>query len=131
MDSIFSANWRECLAAHYTYVIRENDQRTERSLRGVLLNAGFTEDELKQIIIQATAHVDHVSADFVPDLSLLEPEPQASFAIAVPQEVIEAELVEQSLARDEVADADSDPDAAVDDDPPPNDDPGITQLSLF
>jgi hypothetical protein len=131
MDSIFSEDWRDCLAAHYTYVIRENDQRTERSLRGVLINAGFNEDALKQIIIQATAHVDDVSADFVPDFALLEPEPEASFSIAVPQEVIEAELVEQALASDEAADADTDPDAAVDDDSPPNDDPGITQLSLF
>src|SRR5215207_6260796 len=117
MDSIFSEDWRDCLAAHYTYVLRENDQRTERSLRGVLLNAGFTEDELKHIIIQATAHVDDIGADFVPYFGLLEQDqqPEANFSIAVPQEVIEAELVEQSLASDEESDAEP----AVDDDSPP------------
>lgn len=128
MESIFAADWRDCLIAHYAYVVRADDKRTERSLRGVMHNAGFSDDDLKQIIIEATAHIDDVGTDFVPNLSLLEPEPEASVSIAVPQQVIEAELVEQALEQDESADADSD---SADDEPTPKPDPNITQLSLF
>lgn len=127
MESIFSADWRDCLVAHYTHVIRTDDKRTERSLRGVMHNVGFSDDDLKQIIITATAHVDDVGADFVPDLSLLEPEPEPPVMVAVPQEFIEAALVEAALEQEEAADAE----AGEDEDPPPAPDPNITQLSLF
>lgn len=127
MESIFSADWRNCLVAHYTHVIRADDKRTERSLRGVMHNVGFSDDDLKQIIIAATAHVDDVGADFVPDLSLLGPEPEPPVMIAVPQEFIEAAVVEAALEQDEAADAE----AGEDEDPAPAPDPNITQLSLF
>ena len=38
--SIFSDEWRGCLVSHYTHVLRSDDHRTERSLRGVMLDVG-------------------------------------------------------------------------------------------
>lgn len=127
MESIFAADWRDCLVAHYTHVIRTDDKRTERSLRSVMHNVGFSDDDLRQIIISATAHVDDVGADFVPDLSLLEPEPERPVMVAVPQQIIEAAVVEAALEQDEAADVET----AEDEEPPPPTDPNITQLSLF
>ena len=164
-DDIFSDEWRECLRAHYTYVARANDKITERTLRGVMIEAGFTDTELKRIYVLATAHVDDMGEDFVPNMDILESNEAAetaSFAVpavAMPQEVIEAALVEESVALDEAAAAASDAVAEIEalaeaemdeseldesemdeseledesdeleDEPPPA--PDATQLSLF
>jgi len=149
--SIFSDEWRECLRAHFTTVIRNNDKITERTLRSVMFEAGFTDAELKELAVRATMRVEDVDADFVPDMDILEAEPPAEAsgeiftvpAIAVPQEVIEAALVEESIEMDEaIAAADAtQSDAEMDeseletegdtesDEPPPA--PDVTQLSLF
>jgi hypothetical protein len=47
--SIFATEWKDCLIAHYTHVITVQDTVTESSLRGVLLETGFHEDELRLI----------------------------------------------------------------------------------
>lgn len=83
-QSIFSEEWRECLKAHYMYVTRERDARTERTLVGVLHNVGFTDAELNELKIRATMHVDDVGADYVPDLDLLKAAEQAAAVFAVP-----------------------------------------------
>ena len=154
--SIFADEWRDCLRAHYTYVVRNNDKLTERTLRGVMFEAGFTEAELTELTVRATMRAEDMDADFVPDLEILEAASVVvpGIAVAVPQEVIEAELVEESLALGEVtimaefdateADAeidmaeaaveeseanDSEMDETQEDEPPV--DPDITQLSLF
>ncbi len=67
--SIFHDEWRRCLQAHYTDVVRRQDHITERTLRPLLLRAGFREDELRTLYITATMHVDAVADDFVPDFS--------------------------------------------------------------
>ena len=140
-ESIFSTEWRDCLCAHYTYVLRNRDAVTERTLRGVMINAGFTEGELKELYVLATAHVDDVGADFVPDAEFLEQDASASVSVAVamPQEAITAMLVEEAVALDEsanqaAADVEAETAADSDEDTPddtPPDDSGITQLSLF
>lgn len=43
---IFFDEWQACLRAHYIHVIRINDEITEPSLRGVLLQSGLSEDDL-------------------------------------------------------------------------------------
>ncbi|MEP7294084.1 MAG: hypothetical protein ABI835_20015, partial [Chloroflexota bacterium] len=83
---IFSDEWRECLIAHYTSVMRAEDKKTERTLRGVMLEAGFTDSELREITVRATAHVDDVDADFVPDLQI--------FASALPETAAPEPLIE-------------------------------------
>lgn len=130
MPSVFSEEWRDCLRSHYTYVVRTDDRGTERTLRGVMIEAGFNEDEIRQLYVMATAHVDAVSADFVPDMAIFEAEAApVMVAVAVPQEAIEVQLIEESLQRDEIPDAEDE--AGEPEEPPPQDDPDVTQLSLF
>ncbi len=152
--SIFADEWRDCLRAHYMTVVRNNDQLTERTLHGVMFEAGFTEAELTELTVRATMRAEDMDADFVPDMDILDDASVAvpGIAIAVPQEVIEAEMVEESLALDQanamaeldqteadtvfdMADTtvaendDGELDETQDDEPP--DDPDTTQLSLF
>lgn len=69
--SVFSDEWRRCLQEQYKHVARNNDKVTEKSLTPLLQDLGFTEDELKQLYIQATMHADAVPDDFQPDLEIL------------------------------------------------------------
>lgn len=73
--SIFSEEWRDCLREHYKYVVRNNDKITRQTLEPVLEQMGFREDELRELQVQATMHVDDVAEDFVPELDILEQEP--------------------------------------------------------
>jgi hypothetical protein len=103
--SIFADEWRDCLRAHFTNVIRTEDKITERTLRGVMIHeAGFTDAELKELAVLATAHVDDAPADFVPDLEILQEEAPVSVAVAMPEQVIQAMVVEDALERDAQAD---------------------------
>lgn len=146
--SIFSDEWRQCLVAHYTHTLRSSDHRTERSLRGVMLDIGFSEDDLNRLYIDATAHVDDVPNDFIPDSRFLEsilvPESILSLTPTVPSEPSIADAppfeavfddVEDSqelLALDESEIGDDLPDDEPQDgDTPPPADPDATQLSLF
>ncbi len=52
-QNIFSQDWRDCLRAHYMHVIRTNDSVTEPTLHQILLNVGFSEDEIKEMAIVA------------------------------------------------------------------------------
>jgi hypothetical protein len=151
--SIFADEWRDCLRAHFTTVIRNNDKITEKTLRGVMFEAGFTDAELKELTVRATMRAEDMDADFVPDLAVLEDEPVVvpGIAIAVPQEIIEAAVVEESLALDEVATAadlaetetvadfaesemderELETELETESDDEPSEDPDVTQLSLF
>jgi hypothetical protein len=115
--SPFADDWRSCLRAHFIHVIRTNDVRTEPTLTGVLLKAGFSEAELRDLKLCATMHVDDVPADFVPDLEILQPEtapePTVFTAVDVPGAV------------------ETQPDEDLEDEPPPHQDDGPVQLSLF
>lgn len=148
--SIFSDEWRECLVSHYTHVLRSDDHRTERSLRGVMLDVGFTEDDLNRLYIAATAHVDDVPDDFTPDsrfiqavsaqipaapdeVPLISSEPPFENAfedVEDSQELLaveESEMLDESEIGDDLPDDEpQDEDAAA-----PPADPDATQLSLF
>jgi hypothetical protein len=75
-NGIFYTEWLRCLREHYQYVIRENDIVTQKSLINVMYKAGFTDDELNQLRLQATIRAEDVPDDFVPDLNILEPQLQ-------------------------------------------------------
>lgn len=64
--SPFADDWRECLREHYKYVIRTDDKAALQTLPSVLHEAGFSDDDLRQIELEATMHVDDAPADFVP-----------------------------------------------------------------
>ncbi|MFW5709191.1 MAG: hypothetical protein ACOCX5_03105 [Chloroflexota bacterium] len=68
--SIFSDDWRACLREQYKYVIRSQDTVTESSLNDVMYSSGFTEDELKQLRIEATMRVEDNPEGFRPDMNL-------------------------------------------------------------
>ncbi len=70
--SVFFDEWIKSLREQYKYVIRNNDQVTLPSLTAVLHDVGFTDDELAQLRIEATMHVDDVGADYVADMQVLE-----------------------------------------------------------
>jgi len=74
--TVFNDEWRACLREQYKYVILNNDQVTLRSLLPVLDRVGFTDDELAQLRVEATMHIDNVPADFVPDMDILTPTEQ-------------------------------------------------------
>ncbi len=90
--NVFADEWRDCLRFHYIYVLRSNDKRTLASLMTVMNEAGFREDELRELAVRATAHVDDVPADFVPDLNILQPEAAVEQSVeAEPEETPPAE----------------------------------------
>lgn len=108
---IFAQEWRDCLKAHYQYVIRENDGVTLRTLVKVLHAVGFTDDDLSQLRIEATMRADAMPDDYVPEE-----------VIAQAESAVEAPLV---------YDVESEPDAEPADDAPPPDPTLPRQLSLF
>ncbi|MFN8449805.1 MAG: hypothetical protein U0521_14780 [Anaerolineae bacterium] len=60
MPSIFSQEWRDCLRAHYSYVVRMGDHGMKKTLHNVMIEAGFREDRVKELYVLATAHIDDV-----------------------------------------------------------------------
>ena len=69
--SVFVDEWRRSLREQYKHVVRSNDRVTLPSLTAVMLNVGFSEDELKQLKLDATIRAEDVDADFKPDLDLI------------------------------------------------------------
>ncbi|MFN8372073.1 MAG: hypothetical protein U0694_04260 [Anaerolineae bacterium] len=84
MENVFENEWRECLQVHYRDIVRANDQKTLKSLLTVMNEVGFRDEELREMAVLATAHVDDVPDDFVPDLNILEPEAQVPAEAAAP-----------------------------------------------
>ncbi len=48
-QNVFYDEWRDCLAEHYIYVVRTQDHLTEPTLRTILLDTGFTPDEIDKL----------------------------------------------------------------------------------
>lgn len=121
--SPFSEDWRDCLKAHYTHVIRTNDVRTEKTLRTVLHECGYNDAQINEWYVLATMHVDDVDPDFVPDLELVQPE-AAPVMVAVPEMPPEpvAAAIEEPPPEEVVEE---------EDDTPPHDPDGFQQMSLF
>ena len=70
--SVFFEEWLRSLREQYKHVVRQNDKVTLPTLSAVMGRVGFSEDELAQLRVEATIHVDDVDADFVPDLDALK-----------------------------------------------------------
>lgn len=132
--SVFADEWRECLRAHYMYVVHVGDISTEPTLISVMQEAGFTETELAELRVRATMHVDDVGADFQPDAAVVEmikSQMEPAQAAAVMETVPEAVATETDEAEGET---DTPP---AEEEPPPNEeyyappDDSPHQLSLF
>lgn len=74
-SSVFFDEWLSSLRAQYQHVVRTDDKVTLPSLTAVMQQVGFGEDELQQLRLQATLHIDDVAEDFVPDLDILDKMP--------------------------------------------------------
>lgn len=73
--SVFFDEWLRSLREQYKHVVRNNDRVTLPTLTAVMQNVGFGEEELAQLRVEATMHVDDVPSDFRPDLNILESSP--------------------------------------------------------
>jgi hypothetical protein len=69
--SVFHNEWLRSLREQYKQVVRNDDRATQSSLTAVMHNVGFRDDELAQLRIEATMHVDKVGDDFSPDMDIL------------------------------------------------------------
>jgi len=80
-SSVFSTEWRKCLAEHYKYIVREGDRNTEETLVPRLLAVGFREDDLRQLYREATMRAEDLPEDFLPDpAKALAPDDSAAAA---------------------------------------------------
>jgi len=108
-EDIFADEWRACLRAHYMDVMRRQDKLTAESLTYLMLSElSFGEDELRELRVMATMHIDDVGADFVPDMDILDTESKEQVFIAVPEvpeALAEVEPAEAGLAPEEEAEA--------------------------
>ncbi len=71
-SSVFFDEWLSSLRAQYQHVVRTDDKVTLPSLTAVMQQVGFGEDELQQLRLDATLHIDDVAEGFVPDLAILD-----------------------------------------------------------
>jgi hypothetical protein len=94
---IFADDWRDCLREQYLSVIRQQDQRTEVTLNEVMYEAGFSEDDLAAMRLEATLRAEDMPDDYVPE-----------------------EVKNASAGVDLLPEAEAD---VVDDSPPPIDEP--------
>lgn len=69
--SPFTDEWRKCLEEHYKHVIRTEDKVTQPSLEDVLHQVGFADDDLSDLRIKATMHVDDMPDGYKPNIPSL------------------------------------------------------------
>ncbi len=70
--SVFFAEWLRSLREQYKHVVAQDDRLTLSSLTAVMSEVGFSADELAQLRVEATMHVDKVGVDHVADMAILE-----------------------------------------------------------
>jgi hypothetical protein len=85
--NVFAEEWRACLREHYKHVVQNDpNPRNFESVNKAFLKPNgerppiFTEDELRQLYIEATMRADDMPDDFVPDLLLPAEEPPVEAA---------------------------------------------------
>lgn len=131
--SVFSDEWRTCLREHFMYVIRNQDARTERSLITVMHETGFSDDELRELRIQATMHVDDMPEGYVPDMAFAESAPpQAEPVIFAGVDVPQPEAATETPETDFTEDMDSRPEDALEEESADDEaDDAPQQLTMF
>ncbi len=70
--SVFFEEWIRSLREQYKHVVRQDDRVTLPTLTAVMIDVGFSEDELAQLRVEATMHVDKIGSDHVADMEILE-----------------------------------------------------------
>lgn len=67
-QSFFAKEWRDCLEAHYQYVIRTQDKVTEPTLHAILLRVGFSETAIEELAVKARMRDTGAHPDDLPGL---------------------------------------------------------------
>lgn len=75
--SVFADEWRKCLREQYKHVVRNQEKITESSLKLVLNEVGFSENELSEMYVEATMRADAMPDDYVPDLEIVSQKGEA------------------------------------------------------
>ena len=88
--SVFHEEWLRSLREQYKHIVRNDDRVTLPSLTAVMQRLGFRDDELAQLRIEATMHMDDVSEDFSADMNILN---ESKAAQAHPAECLCPECV--------------------------------------
>lgn len=87
-NNIFGDEWRACLREHFKYVVQHDTRTTLESLRVALLQGNppvFTEDELRELYIEATLRAEDLPDGFVPEALLDSYEQLQAAAPEVPE----------------------------------------------
>ena len=71
-QSVFYEEWLRSLREQFKQVARNDDRVTLSSLTAVMRQVGFRDDELAQLRIEATMHVDDAGADYRADMNILD-----------------------------------------------------------
>lgn len=70
--SVFYEEWLRSLREQFKQVARNDDRVTLSSLTAVMRNVGFRDEELAQLRLEATMHVDDVGEAYRADMSILD-----------------------------------------------------------
>jgi hypothetical protein len=138
-QNLFAEDWINCLRAHYVHVIRERDENNEQSLVSVLLETGFSEDDINAMRTEVMTSFGWEDEPAEPEMLIaeeasyewvLQPEPSRS-EVAI-ESVVEAftETSEMLMNAIELeVEAEMDPVANSDEGEEPPD--SFVQMSLF
>jgi len=141
-ENPFDNDWRDCLREQYRYVIRNQDTKTEKTLKIVLQEVGFSEVELNELRVLATMR--DMPSDFVPEMDILKPAETTIHPVVMPEPAPQSEVAVEPPSDDELL-MDESPDfpedlvindevlkeTPLEAESPPEDDDTPKQLSLF
>ena len=82
-QNLFAEDWANCLRAHYAHVIHEHDDNNEKSLITVLLQTGFTEDDIQEMRAEAIGEMEPPEEIAEPPMTALA---QEEYEWVIPQE---------------------------------------------
>lgn len=67
-SSPFSSQWRDCLAAHYIYMARNDTPETLSVLSDLMQSVGFRDSDLGGLYVKATMRMEDLPDGFVPNV---------------------------------------------------------------
>ena len=74
-QNLFAEDWINCLRAHYAHVIREQDTNNEQSLVSVLLETGFSEEDITTMHTEVVASLGWQDEPAEPERTIAEEAP--------------------------------------------------------
>lgn len=71
-DNIFADDWREQQETQFQYIARVGTPEQRISMRIIMHDLGYTDEQLDLLYLHATMHQDELPLDFVPDVNLID-----------------------------------------------------------